>query len=119
MTMVGNIKRCFIALYYIDFRKGPHGLLSEAKKNNLEPYLGDLLIFISKDRKKIKGVIGSDTGLVMIYKIFSLGVLKTRFKFLNSSEVTSVTYAELCMLIEGSSYTIHSSAKKWLPKNLQ
>ena len=112
-------RRFFVAQYVVDFRKGHQGLLSEARRNGIEPYAGDFVAFVSRDRTKIKAITGDATGLTMLYKVFSKGTLKTKMAFLNSPSVNVITFAEIAMLLEGSSYTKHKSVNKWLPKNLQ
>ncbi len=111
-------RRFFLAQYVVDFRKGHQGLLSEARRNGLEPYAGDLIAFVSRDRTKIKALIGDESGLTLLYKSFSNGTIKTKIRFLEFPDVRNVTFAEIAMLLEGSSYTMHKIAEKWLPKSL-
>jgi hypothetical protein len=111
-----NPRRFFLAQYAVDFRKGHQGLLSEARRNGIDPYCGDMVAFVSRDRKKIKAIVGDDTGLTIIYKSFSTGSIKTKLRFLESPEVRDITFAEIAMLLEGSAYTLHKLSKKWLPK---
>jgi len=111
--------RFFLAQYVVDFRKGHAGLLSESRRLGFEPYAGDLVAFVSRDRKKVKAIFGDDSGLSMIYKIFSKGTLKTAIRFLENPSARDVSLAEIAMLLEGSSYTVHKQADKWLPKCLQ
>ena len=110
-----NLKRFFIATYVVDFRKGHYGLLSEARRMNLNPYDGDLVVFVSRNKKRIKGLFGNDSGLTLIDKVFSSGCIKTQIRFLDDPKVNNVTYAEIAMLFEGSSYALHKQSKKWLP----
>lgn len=109
-------RRFLIAEYPVDFRKGHFGLLSEARRLGYCPYSGDLIAFVSRDRKKVKALYGDDSGLTLIYKVFSKGQLKTKLSFLNNPQARTVTYAELAMLIEGNSYTVHKRADTWLPR---
>ncbi len=111
-------RRFFLAQYVVDFRKGHQGLLSEARRNGLEPYAGDLIAFVSRDRTKIKALIGDESGLTLLYKSFSTGTIKTKIRFLDSPDVHSVTFAEIAMLLEGSAYTVHKVSDKWLPQSL-
>ncbi len=112
-------RRFFVAQYVIDFRKGHQGLLSEAKRNGIDPYSGDMVVFVSRDRTKIKAIVGDETGLTLLYKSFSSGRIKTKIRFLESPEVRDVSFGEIAMLLDGSSYTLHNYSNKWLPKNLQ
>lgn len=108
--------RFYIAQYAIDFRKGHQGLLSEAKRNGIDLYRGDMVVFVSRDRKKVKAIVGDDSGLTLLYKCFSKGTIKTKIRFLEHPEIHDVSYAEIAMILEGSSYTVHKKSNKWLPE---
>ncbi len=112
-----NIKRFFVATYRVDFRKGHYGLLSEARRMALNPYDGDLIVFVSRNKKRIKGLFGDASGLTLIDKVFSKGCIRTRIRFLDDPHIDDVTYAEVAMLFEGSSYTLHKTSEKWLPNS--
>jgi len=111
-------KRFFVAQHVVDFRKGHAGLLSESRALGLEPYAGDMIAFVSKDKSKIKIIVGDDTGLTLIHKSFSTGTIKTKIGFIDNSKATEVSYAELLLLLEGSAYKIEKRTKKWLPLSL-
>lgn len=119
MLQLGMPRRFLVAQYSVDFRKGHAGLLGEARRLGFEPYAGDLIAFVSRDRTKVKALFGDDSGLTLIYKMFSKGTLKTQIRFLQNPSVHDVTYAEIVMLLQGSSYTVHKHAEKWLPGYLR
>ena len=73
---------------------------------NLDPFSGDLLIFIGRHRRRIKVLYADPTGLWLSAKRFTLEAMKTRLDFLLEPSCDSITQAELAMLLEGSSYTI-------------
>jgi hypothetical protein len=112
-------RRFFVAHYAVDLRKGHYGLLSEARRNGIDPYSGDMVAFVSRDRTKVKAIVGDETGLTLLYKSFSSGSIKTKIRFLDSPEVCDVTFGEIAMLLDGSAYTLHKQSNKWLPKNLR
>lgn len=119
MLQLSMPRRFFVAQYSVDFRKGHDGLLGEARRLGLNLYSGDLVVFVSRDRTKVKAIFGDDSGLTLVYKAFSKGTLKTTIRFLQDPSVQNVSYAEIVMLLQGSSYTVHKHANKWLPKNLR
>jgi hypothetical protein len=119
MLQLSMLRRFFIAQYSPDFRKGHAGLLGEARNLGIDPYAGDLIAFISRDRTKIKALFGDESGLTIIYKAFSKGTLKTKIRFLQDPSIQDVTAAEIAMLLQGSAYTLHKHANKWLPKYLR
>jgi hypothetical protein len=114
-----NPRRFFVAQYIVDFRKGPYGLLSEAMRAGVDPYARDFVAFVSRDRRKIKAITGDETGIILVFKIFSKGTLKTKINFVDHPAVQYVTLSEIGMLMEGSSYTKHKSAETWLPDRLK
>ena len=84
MLQLAMPRRFLIAQYSIDFRKGHAGLLGEARRLGLEPYAGDLVAFVSRDRTKVKALFGDESGLTLIYKVFTKGTLKTQIRFLQN-----------------------------------
>jgi hypothetical protein len=98
--------RIWLARHRVDFRRQHDGLLAEAYKMNLDPFAGDLIIFIGRNKRRIKVLYADPTGIWVSAKRFTLEAMKTKFEFLCEPYCDSITEAELAMLIEGSSYTI-------------
>ena len=113
--MMHGIRKIFLSLGRVDFRKGHDGLLAEARRLNVEPWHGEAIIFISRCRTRIKILYSDNTGLWLSYKRFELGTLKTKFRFLNDTLCNEITLAELSMLIEGNDFQIKKRAKTWRP----
>ena len=107
MFSVNRRQRIWLAQHRVDFRKGHTGLLAEAYKIKLDPFAGDVVIFIGRNRRRIKVLYADATGLWISSKLFTLSSMKTAFKFLSEPGVGSITQAELALLMEGSSYTIN------------
>lgn len=72
----------------------------------LDPFAGDVVIFIGRNRRSLKVLYADPTGLCMKWKKFTMEAMKTRLGFLLEPACESITAAELAMLMEGSSYTI-------------
>jgi len=98
--------RIWLAKHRVDFRKQHDGLLAEAYKMNLDPFAGDLIIFIGRNRRRIKVLYADPTGIWVSAKRFTIEAMKTKLNFLLEPSCTLITEAELAMLIEGSSYTL-------------
>lgn len=98
--------RIWLARHRVDFRRQHDGLLAEAYKMCLDPFAGDVIIFIGRHRRRIKVLYADPTGLWVSAKRFTLEAMKTKLDFLLEPNCDSITAAELAMLIEGSSYTI-------------
>lgn len=73
---------------------------------NLDPFAGDVVIFIGRNRRRIKVLYADGTGLWVSAKKFTLEAMKTQFTFLLEPSCESITAAELAMLLEGSSYLL-------------
>jgi len=98
--------RVWLAQHRVDFRKQHCGLLAEAYKMGLDPFAGDIIIFVGRTRRMLKVLYSDPTGLFVTAKLFTLETMKTKFKFLTESIAKDITMAELSLLIEGSRYTI-------------
>lgn len=113
MITTGHKSRIWRARHKVDFRKQHNGLLAEAYKLSLDPYKGDVIIFIGRTKKKIKVLYADSTGLWVSGKVFTLESIKTQFRFLFEPMCDSITEAELSLLIEGARYTIDSRVKTY------
>jgi IS66 Orf2 like protein len=98
--------RIWLARHRVDFRKQHDGLLAEAYKMKLDPFAGDVLIFIGRNRRSLKIIYADSTGMWVSAKKFTLEAMKTKFKFISEPDSLSITSAELAMLMEGSAYTL-------------
>jgi transposase len=98
--------RIWLARHRVDFRKQHDGLLAEAYRVNLDPFVGDIVIFIGRNRRRIKVLYADGTGLWVSAKKFTLEAMKTKLAFLLEPSCESITAAELAMILEGSSYTL-------------
>lgn len=72
----------------------------------LDPFSGDMIIFVGRRRRMLKVLYADPTGLFVTAKLFTLETIKTRFKFLQDALARDITAAELSLLLEGSRYTI-------------
>jgi len=72
----------------------------------LDPFSGDVVIFIGRSRRSIKVLYADGTGVWVSTKKFTMEAMKTKLKFILEPSCQSITSAELAMLIEGSAYTI-------------
>jgi len=107
MIAVSSIRAIWLARYRVDFRKGHWGLLAEAYSLGLEPLYGDALLFISRDRRKIKLLYGDATGLWVCYKVFHKSAMKSLIDFTSEKSKEALTAADLGMLLEGALFSVH------------
>lgn len=105
--MIANRKsRVWLARHRVDFRRHHNGLLAEAYRMALDPFAGDIIIFVGKHRRAIKLLYADPSGLWLSWKQFTVEAMKTQVPFLTDPCCQSITQAELAMLMEGSSYEI-------------
>lgn len=98
--------RIWLARHRVDFRRQHSGLLAEAYRMALDPFAGDIVIFVGKHRRAIKLLYADPTGLWLSWKKFTLEAMKTSVPFLTDPSCQSITQAELAMLMEGTSYEV-------------
>lgn len=116
--MLSRYNRILVAEYRVDFRKAHDGLLAEARKHNCDPFAGDVIIFVSRCKSKIKALYADKTGLWLSHKVFTADTIKTKLSFLTEPTVTEVSPAALSMLLEGTAYRIEKKSKEWSPGTL-
>ena len=116
MISTGKIRRLWLAFHRVDFRKQERGLLAEVFSLGLDPYEGDLVIFIGRGRRVIKLLYADASGIWLSKKAFTAEAMKTKFSFLSQPEVGSISSGDLAMLLEGAAYQVNRRVSKW-PKN--
>jgi transposase len=122
MIIAQRKARIWLAMHRVDFRKQHDGLLAESYKMNLDPFSGDVIIFVGRARRRIKVLYADGTGLWVSAKKFTMEAMKTKLRFLFEPSCQSITPAELAMLIEGSAYTLNKKVEVYTksidPKNI-
>ena len=106
--------RIWLARHRVDFRKHHQGLLAEAYKMCLDPFSGDIVIFIGRNRRRLKVLYADPTGLWVSAKVFTMEAIKTRLKFLSEPSCEVITAADLAMLMEGSRYTVEKKVASYV-----
>jgi len=110
-----TMRRVFLAEYRVDFRKQMNGLLAEAYRLGADPYGGDCVVFIKKDRTQIRALVGDSYGLYLVSRRFEGSRLRTVLQFAAEPSAGTISTGELSLLLEGSSFTVHQRAKAWRP----
>lgn len=103
-----NIRRIVICGYPVDFRKQWNGLLAECRKMGFDPYDGDVLLFIKKDKRGLRAICGDDRGLIILSRRFEGGCLQHIF-----GQQCSISRTELDLWFQGAQYSINRSVKPW------
>ncbi len=110
-----RVRRVLLAEHRVDFRKGMDGLLAEAFRIGAQPYDGDCVVYVKKDRTQIRALIGDGLGLYLISRRFEGGRLSLLLRFADKPSTKTVSTGELSLLLEGASFTVHKRAKPWRP----
>jgi hypothetical protein len=107
------IRRVLVAQYRTDFRKRFDGLLGEAYRLGADPYAGDCVVFLKSDHTQLRALAGDKLGLYLVCRRFEGGSLRANFTFAREPAATTITMAELGLLFEGASFTIHRRVRGW------
>lgn len=110
-----TVRRVLLAEHRVDFRKRFDGLLAEAYRVGAQPYDGDCIVFIKKDRTQIRALVGDRYGLYLVSRRFEGGCLRSMLEFAKQPDARTISAGELSLLLEGSSFTVHKRAKPWRP----
>lgn len=105
------IRRVVIAQHRVDFRKQMTGLLAEAYRLGADPYRGDCVVFVKKDQTQLRALLGDGLGLYLVTRRFDGGRIRWLSSFASEPAVKSITTAELSLLFEGATFTVHRRAR--------
>ncbi len=106
-----TIRRVFMARHRVDFRKQLNGLLAEAYLLGAEPYNGDCVLFVKKDHTQLRALVGDGVGLYLVMRRFEGGRLRSLLAFAEQPSASSISTAELSLLLEGATFTVHKRAR--------
>ena len=106
MLIASRNTKIWLARHRVDFRRQHQGLLAEAYKMNLNPFNGDVIIFVGRGLRRIKVLYADVSGLWVSTKLFTGEGMKTQLKFLTDPFCEEIAQSELALLIDGSRYTI-------------
>ena len=108
-----KVRRVFLAGHRVDFRRRFDGLLAEARLLGADPYDGDCVMFIKRDHTQLRAIVGDAVGLYLICRRFEGGRLRDVATFARDPQATEISSAELSLLLEGASFTVHRRAVAW------
>ncbi len=98
----GDLK-VLVASRPIDFRRGVHGLVAlVAQALDADPYCGDVFVFRSKRKDRLKLVVWDGTGMVLVTKWLEAGAFT--FPPVQDGAVV-LTATQLSVLVAGLDWT--------------
>jgi hypothetical protein len=113
-----KIRRVFIARHRVDFRRRFDGLLAEALRLGADPYDGDCVLFVKRDHTQLRAIVGDAVGLYLVCRRFEGGSLRDIAAFAPDPKADVISSAELSLLLEGASFTVHARARRWRQSDL-
>jgi len=115
MLLPGSVK-IYLATQPCDMRKGPDGLMSLVKHKLIEdPFSGQLFVFYSKRKNRIKCLFWQKGGFCIFYKRLEKGRFLLPRLDENSNSV-QIEAADLAMLLSGIDLSNVRRQKLWQPK---
>lgn len=112
MFPMNQVRQIYVAQHRVDFRRSHDGLLAECYSLGLDPFQGDVVLFVGRCKRRMKLLFGDDTGLWLAFKRFNTESMKTSFRFLTDPRVEEISSAELQMFFEGSRYRVDKRMEK-------
>jgi hypothetical protein len=110
-----RIRRVYLALHRVDFRKRFDGLIAEAYRLGADPYSGDCVLFVKRDHTQLRAIVGDAVGVYLICRRFEGGRLRQLLDFAVEPSAVTITTGELSLLLEGATFTVHRRARAWRP----
>lgn len=107
-----TIRRLYLAQHRVDFRKRENGLLGEAYRLGANVYDGDCVVFVKQDQTQLRALVGDSVGTYLISRRFEGGRLRALLAFAEKPSTKSITSAELSLLLEGATFTVHRRARR-------
>lgn len=113
MYIVSRQSKIWLAKHRVDFRKAHQGLLAEAYRMNLDPFAGDVIIFVGRGLRRVKVLYADRSGLWVSTKLFTSEAMKTKLLFLSDPSCDEISQSELALLIDGSRYIIEKKVRSF------
>lgn len=111
LNLGGALQRIFVVEHCVDFRLRHNGLLTIAYSLNLDPFRGNIVVFVSRNKHEVRILAGDSTGIWLHSKIFTEHAIRTQFSFLTDPNARQITSGDLAMLLEGASYVVKRRLK--------
>ena len=108
-----TIRRVVLAQHRVDFRKGLDGLLGQAYMLGADPYEGDCVMFVKRDHRQLRVLLGDPIGLYLVTRRFEGQRVRVLQQFTQQPTGKLITTAELSLLLEGARFTVHKRAAAW------
>jgi IS66 Orf2 like protein len=110
-----RLRRVFLAQHRVDFRMGADGLLGEAYRLGADPYSGDCIVFVKRDQRQLRALVGDAIGVYVVMRRFEGARVRLIEAFTERPTGAAISTGELSLLLEGARFTVHKRAGAWRP----
>lgn len=112
--MLSAIRRVHLVLEPVDMRKSYDGLLAKARLLGIDPYAGECVVFLSRNRRIMKAVVGDRKGIVLLCRRFEGSNLKALGSFIpHVNSLHTISYSQMLLLFEGFTFRLMGEVKDW------
>lgn len=106
--------RIHLAAQPVDMRKGFDGLMAIVRTWDLDPFTGDLFVFVSRNRTRVKVLHWDHGGFVLTYKRLEAGVFRVPLPKAGATKLR-LDSTQLAMLLDGIDFSRVRRARIWMP----
>lgn len=106
--------RLHLAAQPEDMRKGFDGLMAIVRAGRLDPFTGDLFVFVSRNRTRLKVLPRDHGGFVLTYKRLEAGAFRVPLPKPGASKLR-IDSTQLAMLLDGIDFSRVRRPRAWMP----
>ncbi|MCP4809507.1 MAG: IS66 family insertion sequence element accessory protein TnpB [Proteobacteria bacterium] len=106
--------RIHLAAQPVDMRKGFDGLMAIVRTWGFDPFTGDLFVFVSRNRTRIKVLHWDHGGFVLTYKRLEAGSFRVPIPKPGATKLR-LDSTQLAMLLDGIDFSRVRRARIWMP----
>lgn len=114
MMMLPSSTRVFLWREPVDMRKGFDSLTALVRRQDLDVFSGDLFVFLSRRRDRVKILAWDSGGFLLWYKRLE----RTRFPRPvgdGDGGTAEIDAGQLALLLEGIDYSKLKRPRRWMP----
>lgn len=106
--------RIHLASQPTDMRRGFDGLMAMVRLWGLDPFSGDLFVFVSRNRTRVKVLHWDHGGFVLTYKRLEAGRFRVPMPKRGATRL-ALDATQLAMLLDGIDFSRVRRPRAWMP----
>ena len=106
--------RIHLASQPTDMRRGFDGLMAMVRLWGLDPFSGDLFVFVSRNRTRVKVLHWDHGGFVLTYKRLEAGRFRVPMPKRGATRLR-LDATQLAMLLDGIDFSRVRRPRAWMP----